>query len=457
MSITSPQQQWEMQKQQQKREVNPEMIAKSLSAARKSPNPTSYPPHIAKFMSRVRNTSTDADDPIGGLLNDNTNSDSTRPPTASVGTSLNDDVFTKCETTNQQQSTSGSRHTFDEHNGFTKTPLGSLENANKQSGHSHSVSSTGARPWSNSAYPGGSKVTGTSYSLPRGHYTATTMQHISTQSRSRETTPSSALTPSDLSTGGVEITNRENQLQSLTKGVQQSSTINPQNGSTPRGQSRPPPIPIRSNRATAGGDSIPSSPTYFTNNHPHKDEPIPSPKSQFINQSFKEHLTSLQPSKRTRSTNITTWMQQSSNYWNSNKSGPFKGPRGVATTSSPANQFPHLFEQSNKAHQTLPNYPIPIQAPGMPPTQGQPHSLQQQPLMHPRNQLNPSPSPALVHPGTVGSGEPNLLTSSVSNTSLHSYRNRSAALRASQPLPNYPRPHSARTATMGDNYYVLDV
>ena len=452
--------------QTQKKDVHPEMIAKSLDAPRKSAEAASYPPHIAKFMSRVRNSSTDADDPTQGLGDDqgkSTGPDRTGPTTTA---SVNDDVFTTPEPPFQQPPAPGrveAKQTSDEHYRAPKAALGraiSLENANKQLSRDQPLlPNTVARPRSSTVYSGvlSKPPAGTSYSLPRGRYTPPTMHQFSAQFQSRETVPPPVLTHS---TDGTDAQGRGGQLQSSFQGVQQPSITHTQNGSIPRAISRPPSIPIRGR--ASGGDSIPNSPTYFTQHHPHKDEPTPSPETQFINDSFKLHLTSLHPSKGAKSTNISTWMQHSSDYWSSNKSGPFKGPRGVFTASNPPSQLPR--EQINRSRQTPPIYPTvatipssaraPAARPVHQPIVGQPHSLQQLLPVHRRDQV---PSSTTAYPTASSGGEPSLFASSVSNTSLHAYRNTSAPLRASQPLPNYPRPHSARTAPTGGNYYVLDV
>ncbi|CAI8023157.1 hypothetical protein GBAR_LOCUS13567 [Geodia barretti] len=77
--------------QPEKRDVNPEMLAKSLDAPRNpTSHPTSYPPHIAKFMSRVRNSSIDADDPTQATNPPNKTTFPNTTTTAMDGAAMNE-------------------------------------------------------------------------------------------------------------------------------------------------------------------------------------------------------------------------------------------------------------------------------------------------------------------------------------------------------------------------------
>ena len=60
------------------------------------------------------------------------------------------------------------------------------------------------------------------------------------------------------------------------------------------------------------GDSLPSSPTYFMQNRS-EDRETPSPHTQMVNQSFQEHLESLDPQSKVRKRKVLDWIQRSSN------------------------------------------------------------------------------------------------------------------------------------------------
>ena len=419
------------QQQQKKMGINPEMIAKSLDAPRKASNPNFYPPHIAKFMSRVRHNSTEADDPTQVRSNHSVpeNTISKLPDTG--GASVNDDVFA---TVQQRQTAtsrkSGMRPTLNPTYDVPRAALGrtvSLENGKQMS---HPLVA-GSKPRSNT-YTGRGQISAMSYSLPRGH-TSLMMQQFASDS-SRETTPSSPHAQSGLE-AGVDHSQRGQQSSDYTQNdVRRTHSRNP---------------PPHGNRA---GDSIPSSPTYFTHNHPHRDDTTPSPETKFLNQSFKDHLNSLQPTKGSKGTNIVNWMQQSFNYWNSNKSVPMvKDPR-VKISSRPPNRSLHFYEPMDE-----PQPPIGVltptvdsnQAPGQP--VAMPHHpivsrLQQSPHLQPRRPRSAAP----VAPQSLGSQT--RLPLSSSSTSLQ----RTSSTSLGPIVPSYPRPTSA-TATDADNYFVLDV
>ena len=413
--------------QPEKRDINPEMLARSLDAPRtQASNATSYPPHIAKFMSRVRNSSTDADDPTQPRDAPNR---PTIPSTTMESVAMNDTVLSR-----QQRSAStkadtrippGHQHYDVPRHALSRTI--SLENANKQLGQPFPI--PGVRPRSNTLQAGRGA---TSYSLPRGHYTPSAMQGAPT--RSWETKPSSAHSHTRSDVNPESIWSRDMQMQSVsTHSFQRTSAEYTQNGLY-RPQSRPPTVPINVNRqTTGGGDSIPNSPTYFTQHHPHKSEATPSPETQFTNRSFKEHLTSLQPSRGTKRTNMANWMQKSSDYWNSNKSAPFLKDTHAALRTNPGihpHQRPHL-SPSTPAMST--------------PVFGSKQS-HQQPVRATATPPSVAPIPAFQN------RQSNNLVSTASATMLQ--RSSFGGMGASQPLPNY---HSTKPATVGDSYYVLDV
>ena len=417
--------------QQQKKGINPEMIAKSLDVPRRVSNPKQYPPHIAKFMSRVRNSSTDADDPTQSLraqTGEQFFPDSTFPAAGEASNS--DDIFTEKAVPHEtEQPTGKSESRGNQKYDVPKSVLGrtlSLENASKQS--SHPFANIGTRPRSGTAYTTRGQAPATSYSLPRGRYTPLNLQQFATGLGSREMSPPSAHTHTH-SDHTAERAGRP------IPGAQQSSDYL-QNGVHRRNMypSRP-----YGSRREAGDDSIPSSPTYFTHNHPHKDEPTPSPESKFLNQSFKEHLSSLQPSK---GTNVDSWMNES---WSSQKSVPlYKDPRRTLPSKAP-NRYPHFYDQTHVSPPPTITPMIPSMGPKQPVRALHPPFIQQRELVSASN-------PAMNVPRSCV----DLLASasSASNSSLP----RNPRPRAAQTMPNYPgRPNSAKAATFGDNYYVLDV
>ena len=445
------QKQTELPAQPQKRDINPEMLARSLDAPRNpNSNPTSYPPHIAKFISRVRNSSTDADDPTQPRQPRDEAKKLTNTPAEGEAT-ISDDVFTGISRQQRPASTKADLRPTSGHQQYDipKSALGrtvSLENANKQTSHPLSVSA--ARQRSNTFQVG--RGLPTSYTLPCGNYIPSAPQEFSGGPRSRETTPSSAHshTHSDVVQEGNWST--DGQLQSSSTHSFQHS------GYTHNGVFRPNPrppsvLPIQGKRPARGGeDSIPNSPTYFTKHHPHRDEATPSPETQYYNHSFKEHLTSLQPTRGVRRMNVANWMEQSSDYWNSNKSAPFLRD---AHTSLPTN--PPIRPQHRPVEQRL-SLPGPhIPTPAGTPVLGSHHGRQQPVRAVPHTQLAAA---APVHGASLRpfmGRQYNPLASSSSSALLQ--RGGMGAMGSSQPLPNYPRPHSAKTTTIGDNYYVLDV
>ena len=432
---------------QQKRGIHPDMLARSLDTPRNpNSNPTSYPAHIAKFMSRVRNSSTDADDPTQPR---DVESKVTIPSTNSpeVATNDDDDVFTRISRQQRPASTKiDSRHTASQQlYDIPKYALGrtvSLETTNKQSGQPFPMSTPRER--SNTFQVGRGHVPVTSYTLPRGHYMSSTVPEYSGGPRSRETTPSSvhSHTHSDVVAEGNWST--VGQLQSpSTHSFQHTSHT--QNGVSRPKNSRPPSVPIQANRpARSAEDSIPNSPTYFTKHHPHREKATPSPETQFVNQSFQEHLSSLQPSRGVRRMNVASWMQQSSDYWSSNKSVPFLKD---LHTSLPTNPPVHPQQWAFEPRISMASGSITTPAtPVIGSHQGHQQSVRATSYTQP---TAPSVGTSLrPYPGR----QPNPLTSSSSSALLQR-----GAMGSSQPIPSYTRPHSAKTPTIGDNYYVLDV
>ena len=397
------------------------MIAKSLSVPRTSSNPNFYPPHIAKFMSRVRNNS-DLDDPTQTESEEeNPNSTGPRPLDAEAATG--DDVFAAQVSAQQQQQGSSkaiAKPSLDQIYDVPRSTMEravSFENTNKQSAHPLVA---GPKPRSNT-YMGGGQVIPKSVSLPRGPYTPSMLQQYASDS-SRETTPLSPHAQSDSGAGS--------QVQSTHRNPQSSG--HNQNGFG-RGQSfnttQPLPVGAYPNRA---GDSIPNSPTYFTYNHPHRNDTTPSPETQFLNQSFTQHLNSLQPPKGPRTTHVMDWMQQSSNYWSPNKSVPMvKDPHAKAPQASmnwPPPAGTNREQRVPRKPAVVPHQPVQTR-PQRPPQQ---YSRQIPGV--PTRPLRTQPRPPL----------------SASNASLN--RNPHAPLGPTRSNPNY-----LPAASVGDDYFVLDV
>ena len=448
----------------QKTDINPEMIAKSLDAPRKASNPTQYPPHIAKFMSRVRSSSSDGDD-LTAQVRDNASThltpDSVKSSTV-VDSAASDDVFAAQVGSDARLRASIKSELRPKSQAYEvpKSVLGktlSLEHENKKPCHPFAIA--GTKPPSGGPSVGKRQAPAISYSLPRGGHVM--LQQFSVGSNSQEITPSSAHAHTQSDVGAGDNHSREDHFQSVS-----SHALLQSMGYSQNGVSRPNSIRPRGHgRAnTASGDSIPNSPTYFTQNHPHKDNPMPSPETQSFNQSFKDHLSSLQPSTGVRSTNIANWMQESSDYWSTNKSVPLFKDRRTVLPSKPPNRSPHFYDKPESS-QLLPHSP-PI-GPPTPAITGtnqprQPHPIIGRPIVHiPHSTQKPLPphwhqQPIISAPMfPLGGREPNLLASSASNPSLQ--RNPRAPLMSSvQALPNYPRPHTAKTAAVGE-YYVLDV
>ena len=398
------------QQQQQKKVINPEMIAKSIDVPRSTTNPNFYPPHIAKFMSRVRSSSIDSNDPTTQAKdfgNHHSVSDNAKNDGANaVDFGRADNVMPSSQQQAHASLKSDSRPTqlYD----VPRAALGktlSLESANKQL--SHPVT-TGSNPRSDVS-TGRVQAPRTSYSLPRG---PSTLQKFSSEA-SHDTAP---LSPH--SDHGASV---EHQRQDRLHKKPRPTSAYTQNGA--RAQQS-------ASYGDRGADSIPNSPTFFTHNHPHKDDPTPSLETQLINQSFQDHLNSLQSSRSsTRGTNVVNWMQQSTSYWNSNKSIP------IIKGTTPNVRHPP--SPKRMPTPTLTSY-LPPRQPVV--TKPIAHSHQQQTTSQHKAWPTSPQSRALPQP--FGS-----IPLSASCTSLRG--------QASGPSPQQSLPLNLPTST--DNYYVLDV
>lgn len=404
------QNQQQQQQQQQKKVINPEMIAKSIDVPRSTTNPNFYPPHIAKFMSRVRSSSIDSNDPTTQAKdfgNHHSVSDNAKNDGANADIVRADIVMPP----SQQQAHVSLKSDLrpNQHYDVPRTALGktlSLESANKQL--SHPVTA-GSNPRSDVS-TGRVQAPKTSYSLPRG---PSTLQRFASET-SEDTAP---LSPHAHSDHGASV---ECKQQDRLHKKQRPTSAYTQNGARARQSA---------SYGDRGADSIPNSPTFFTHNHPHKDDPTPSLEAQLINQSFQDHLNSLQSSRpSTRGTNVVNWMQQSTSYWNSNKSVPkIKGaPSSVRPLQSPKRMLTPTLSSNLPSKHPAVTKPIV-------------HSHQQQTA--PQHKAWPTSSLSRAPPQPFGS-----IPLSASCTSLRG--------KTSGPPPQ-SLPLNLPTST--DNYYVLDV
>lgn len=476
--------------------IKPDMLAKSLDTSRDNPtvaspsavavtsSSTAYPPHIAKFMSRVRNSLTDVDDLMQQSMNQppspsHQQQDQTQATDSGISSQQRPTISHQRHTTTTTTTTTRAQSLERPHYDIPKTVLGrtvSLENSTKvpipqaypttttiTTGPGHRQRSNTFQTNSN-FQPGGKghmQGTTTSYTLPRGNFAV--------GSNPREVLgapppppPVHAHTRSDVTAGAADNWSMGGLLQSTSAHSFQHqryplspSYPPPQNGS-PQQNYKPPSVPITINRqhrgqaAMSGVDSIPNSPTYFTYNHPHRDDITPSPETQQINESFRDHLLSLQPSHGTRKTNIASWMQHSSSYWNTNKSTPFLKDSHLPNPAGYPPRVGNVNPHSSTATPSSSAAPTPVLGP----------RRHQQPLpsTRPMGQISTPPHRPIIN---RHSNFDNSLAASSSTASLKQRAAALGSLGSSQPLPNYPKkpPHSpaSKTPDLTDSYYVLDV
>ena len=94
-----------------------------------------------------------------------------------------------------------------------------------------------------------------------------------------------------------------------------------------------------------GEDSLPNSPTYFSQYPPNQDRGTPSPNTQATNQSFQEHLNSLEGQlKQGRKMRILDWMQRTEKY--DPRYPMFRDP-GTHVPSQPYQKQPHVYATAN--------------------------------------------------------------------------------------------------------------
>lgn len=422
----------------QRRNTGPEVFDKSVSLPRTATYPNYYPPEIAKFMSRVRNRSTDSGDPTQG-----------RDKGVSREAAQEGMLGSMSKLPDKDDSTDRSRPQVPPHlqhipNGagvrgapdeLYDVPRAALkqdapfEDSRQQATHGPNVKS--------SALAELTQLPQKSFSMPRGPYTSAMLQQYAHDS-SRETTPNSPHTQSDL--GDLSQGDR---LQSTQKNPR---STNPKHNDAMRSQSfttrQPPPFAVRPNR---GHDSIPNSPTYFTHNHPHRDEATPSPQTQLLNMSFQEHLNSLQPKKPPKSFQVMDWMQKSQKFWSYDTSFPMVMDPEANAPQKPQARPPHFYEQLN-------NPPPSTQAPAQAASSGGEQRLPGQPPRQPLQAQRPPLQPPIMPFVPSGLGPRSQVPpprSSSSTTSLH--KNPPAPLEPPKTMPTYP------TATVGEDYYILDV
>ena len=388
-------------------------------------------------MSRVRNRSTDSGDPTQGrergpareVAEDGLLGSMSKLPDREVGTD-------RPQVPSQQQqlpNRAGFKGAPDE---LYDVPRSAIKRDAPFDDSRHRQQATHGPNVKSSALAELTQLAPKSFSMPRGQYTPAMLQQYGYDS-SRETTPNSPHTQSDL--GDLSQGDR---LQSTQKNPR---STNPKHSEALRSQSfttrQPPPFAVRTNR---GHDSIPNSPTYFTHNHPHRDEATPSPQTQLLNMSFQEHLNSLQPNKPPKSVHVMDWMQKSSRFWNFDSSFPMVMDPEANTPQKPQARAPHFYEQLNNPP---PSMPATAQTDGP--------GEEQRSSGHPPGQLLQAQRPPLQHPmpfAPLGPGprrQPFSPRSSASTSSLH--KNPPAPLEPPQTMPTYP------TATVGEDYYILDV
>ena len=409
------------------REVNPGTVAGSMSLPRKALNPNSYPPEIAKFMTRVRN-SMDLEDPtqqdrMGGF------------PTPETARTSRVRKFS-LDAMNDLRTQVPNHLPYTEHDdpanleGMYDVPRLPIAKVNVYDGMSQSTNvlatnalTAGPKPRSRTN-PDQPQLPPKSFSMPRGQFTPAAMRQFASSS-SRETTPSS-ITQSDIGVGfdasqGDQHKNPRSAHHVRGGGVERAQT---------HLSKRPPPLTMPTGKVP---DSLPSSPTFFTHNHPHRSERTPSPNTQSLNKSFQEHLNSLQPSKGSKTAHVMDWMEQNTLFW---KKPSFPMVKDPNTKQPPRSQprMPHLYE---------PAQPTPTHSPG------KQRASKKSPVPKPVQHLPQHTKPA--SPSYRASSSHSLRGQAVSphfNSSSSLTRNPHAVLGHTQ---------SAKNANIGDDYFVLDV
>ena len=100
-------------------------------------------------------------------------------------------------------------------------------------------------------------------------------------------------------------------------------------------------------------DSIPNSPTYFTQNLPlDRDAVNPSPHTRAVNRSFQDHLNALDSGRHGRKTRVLDWMQRTADGW-SHDSQQYPMMRDHATNQPAAAYLrpSHVYEEPEVALQ----------------------------------------------------------------------------------------------------------
>ena len=445
-SLDHQQQQVQVQKENspktQSRNVKPDVIEKTLSLPRTSSNSNYYPPQIAQFMSRVRNRSTDAGDPTQTRNKGTAREEPaetrqhshTRTEEGKGAANAQPQVYSSEQNANKSNIRTSPEGLYDVPRHAIKRDLASAD-ARDRTLHART---------SNSGRTGGpGQVAPKSFSMPRGQFTPAMVQQYAHDS-SRETTPNSAHTQSDIG----ELSQGDG-LQSAPKNPR---SMNPKHSDVTRTQSlgQRPPFAMRTSH---GPDSIPNSPTYFTVNHPHRDEATPSPDTQLINKSFQEHLNSLHPNKPPKGVHVMDWMHKSSQFWSYDSSFPMVIDPEANTPQKLQPRVTHFYEQ-------LSNPPLTSQAQMQAPvtsTSEETSKLQRYP-QH-QGALRVQRAPLQPNIKSFTSSEPRHwmhafsphISTSASPLNKDKGKHPVSQKPSNGAAPTYP------VATEGDDFYILDV
>ena len=366
-----------------KKVFDPKFFVRALEQERERPHAATdtsrYPPNIASFMTRVRNSSMDANSSDTGYSPDvmdqvvevserkesprTDKHDATNlvpepqpPPRVS---SLSGSLQRSNEYERQPpETTLVSMPTYD----TPRNAMGGLSNQQTSNIQTHKETSWPENGIPSHRYPNltqswdssprvATARAGKSISLPRGQSAGLSYyRHDS----SRESTPSTANTQSDLPHGVTRHPPVSNPREHNHSDVRRAKTFN---SGKPLHH-----LPSAPTQHSLDDDSIPNSPTYFTQHYPGRLEATPSPNTEAQNRSFQEHLNALEGHKRGRRSRVLDWMQRTSDAKKYQSSLPMIKDPGVNIPARPYERPSHLYQTAEEAFETEREERVPQQA-----------------------------------------------------------------------------------------------
>ena len=369
-----------------KKVFDPKFFVRALEQERERPRAATdtsrYPPKIASFMTRVRNSSTDANSSDTGYLADvmdqvvevSERKESPRTNKREMTSFVSElqpppRVNSLSESSSQRQrsdehekqpseSTLVSMPTYD----TPRNAVASLSNQQtsniplpKETSWPENGIPSHRHPnltqsWDSSPRMATTRA-GKSISLPRGQSAGLGYyRHDS----SRESTPSTANTQSDLPHGMTRHPPVSNPREHGHSDIRRAKTFN---AGKPVHHLLSP-----TTQHSLDEDSIPNSPTYFTHHYPGRQEATPSPNTEAQNRSFQEHLNALDVQKRGRRSRVLDWMQRTSDARKYQSNVPMIKDPGANIPARPYQRPTHFYQTADEAFETEREERVPQQA-----------------------------------------------------------------------------------------------